>query len=292
MGDSGRLGCGLKAYIEDALAKHTLLNGYNSGVASEPRMTQSNEVQFSITKLPEGRWDYSWVAPPLASEIHIWEFRSEVADWPSRQVGSVLSAEEKERASRFHFQRDTQRFSVTRARMRSILGMYVQSDPRELRFVYTGHGKPSLGDKGADIQFNVSHSGDLAVLAVATGREVGVDIEQVRNNVECEQLAERFFSPGERGMMRELPDHEKLTFFFRLWTCKEAFLKAHGTGLSRSLSSFEIRPGTAPGQILKIKGEGAAEKRWSLIELEAPNGYASAAVADGELGTARVFRLE
>src|SRR5579872_1371588 len=138
-------------------------------------MTHVNQVQLSVTELEANRWDYASVDLPLAAEIHVWEFHSEAPNWPSEQLASLLSADERERAGRFHFQRDAQRFSMTRARMRSILGMYVQSDPRELTFVYAERGKPSLSDTTIDLRFNVSHSGDRAVLAVVTGREVGVD---------------------------------------------------------------------------------------------------------------------
>ncbi len=260
-------------------------------MASELPMNQPNQVRICVTKLDGKRWDYAPVAPASDAEIHVWEFCSEMPDLHREEVAALLSADERERASRFHFHRDTQRFSVTRARMRSILGTYLRSDPRELKFAYAKRGKPSL-EMTTGVRFNVSHSGDRAVLAVTSAREVGVDIEQIRGNVECEQLAERFFSPGERQWIRELTEDQKLIAFFRLWACKEAFLKAHGAGLSRSLSSFEVRLGSTPGQLLRVRGDAEEEKRWSLIELEAFAGYASAAVVDGRIETARVFRLE
>lgn len=173
-----------------------------------------------------------------------------------------------------------------------MLGMYLRVDPRELKFVYSERGKPSLGDPTVDLRFNASHSGDRAVLAVATCREAGIDIEQLRSNVECEQLADRFFSSGERQLIRELSNDAKLNAFFRLWTCKEAFLKAHGAGLSRSLSSFEVGLGSSAGQLLRIRGDVEEEKRWSLMELEACPGYASAVVVDGALKIVSVFRLK
>lgn len=255
-------------------------------------MNQPNQIKVSVTKVDADRWDYAAVPPPGDGEIHVWEFCSEAPDCPREEVAATLSEDERERAARFHFQRDSQRFSVTRARMRSVLGVYVRSDPRELRFAYADRGKPSLVQTTTDIRFNVSHSGDRAVLGVTSGHEVGVDIEQIRINVECEQLAQRFFSPGERQVIHELPEDQKLTTFFRMWTCKEAFLKAHGAGLSRSLTSFEVQLGSEPGQLLRVRGDAEEEKRWALVELEAVPTYASAAVVDGALESARVFRLE
>jgi 4'-phosphopantetheinyl transferase len=252
---------------------------------------ESKQVQTTITNLGGG-WKYPTVAVAGSNEVHVWEFRSDVPDYHTAEVGGLLALEEKERAARFHFQRDAQRFCVTHARMRSILGAYLQSDPRELTFASSPHGKPSIPDIAPDIRFNLSHSGDHAILGVAVAREIGVDVEKTRENVECEQLAERFFSVNEREFMRGLAAEQKLPAFFRLWTCKEAFLKAHGSGLSRTLSSFDVRLGNSPGELLKIRGDASEENRWSLVELESSAGYAAAAVVEGELQAIRAFRIE
>jgi len=251
----------------------------------------SNQVRVTITKL-EGKLNVAPVASPGEAEIQIWEFRSEVPGSRPEDIASLLSADERERAARFHFERDRQRYSVTRARTRMILGAYLQSDPRELRFKYSAREKPSLANASAGIRFNVSHSGDQALVAVASGREIGVDIEQIRSNVECEQLAERFFSPGERRFIRDLAEEKKLHAFFRLWTCKESFLKAHGTGLSRPLSSFDVELDDNPGQLLRIRGDADEENRWSLVELETGSGYPAAATVEGFLETVRIYRSQ
>jgi 4'-phosphopantetheinyl transferase len=250
----------------------------------------SKQVRVTITKLDGSGSIIAPVSSPLPGDIHIWEFRSEMPGARPEDIAALLSPDERERAARFHFQRDAQRFTVTRARTRAILGAYLQSDPRELKFTYSAREKPSLSNASADIRFNVSHSGDQALVAVAKGREIGIDIEQIRSNVECEQLAERFFSLAERKFMRDLPDDQKLRTFFRLWTCKEAFLKAHGIGLSRPLSSFDVSLEDGPGLLLRIKGDAGEENRWSLVELESVSRYPAAAVVDGPLEAVR-YRL-
>jgi 4'-phosphopantetheinyl transferase len=250
----------------------------------------SNQVRVTITKLEGSKSNVVPVASPGEAEIHIWEFRSEIPGSGSDDNASLLSSDERDRAARFRFESDRKRYSVTRARTRMILGAYLQSDPRELRFKYSAREKPSLANASADIRFNVSHSGDQAIVAVANGREIGVDIEQIRRNVECEQLAERFFSAGERRFIRELPEEKKLYAFFRLWTCKEAFLKAHGTGLSRPLSSFDVKLVDNPGELLRIRGDADEENRWSLVEIESASGYPAAVVLEGNLDTMRVYR--
>ena len=239
-----------------------------------------------------GGWGYPSIAIPAAGEIHVWQFRSDVPDYRAAGVAALLAPDEEERAGRFHFQRDAQRFSVTHARVRSILGAYLHSEPGELKFICSQHGKPSLPDITPDLRFNLSHSADRAIVAIATAREVGVDIEHIRENVECDQLAERFFSLKEREFMRGLVAEQKLLAFFRLWTCKEAFLKAHGSGVSRSLSSFDVRLGNSAGELLAIRGDASEENRWSLVELESSAGYAAAAVVEGQLQAIRVFRIE
>jgi 4'-phosphopantetheinyl transferase len=251
----------------------------------------SNQVRVTTTRLEGGGLRLAPLASPLAGEIHIWEFPSEVPESRPEDIAELLSSDERERAARFHFERDRQRFSGTRARTRIILGAYLQSDPRELRFKYSAREKPSLASGPGDIRFNVSHSGGQALVAVAIRQEIGVDIEQIRSNLECEQLAERFFSSSERKFMRELPADEKLRGFFRLWTCKEAFLKAHGTGLSRPLSSFDVTLRDKPGQLLRIKGDAGEEKLWSLTELESTSGYPAAVAVDGALEAMQVYRL-
>jgi len=251
----------------------------------------SSQVRVAISKLDGSMLNVAPVPPPGEGEIHIWEFSPLIPAFRPEEIAGMLSHDERERAARFHFERDRQRFSVTRARTRMILGAYLQSNPRELRFKYSSREKPSLADVSADVRFNVSHSGDQAVVAVASGREIGVDIEQIRSDVECEPLAERFFSPGERKLIRELPEGRRLHAFFRLWTCKEAFLKAHGTGLSRPLSSFEVRLSEEPGKRLRIRGDAGEESRWSLVELESSSGYPAAAAVEGMLNAMRICRL-
>jgi 4'-phosphopantetheinyl transferase len=231
------------------------------------------------------------VTSPCEGEIHVWEFRSEVSEPCPEEFTILLSPDERERAARFHFEKDRLRFSATRARTRMILGAYLQSDPREVLFKYSPREKPHLANASLDIRFNVSHSGDQAVVAVTSGREIGVDVEQIRSNIDCEQLAERFFSPGERKFLQELPEEKRLHAFFRLWTCKEAFLKAHGTGLSRPLSSFDVQLGERLGNLLRIRGNAGEENLWSLVELESSSGYPEAVAVEGPLSAIRAFRF-
>jgi len=230
--------------------------------------------------------------PELSStEIHIWEFPLTASDSEFAAYATLLSEDERTRASRFRFERDARRFSVARASMRSILGGYTGSAGRDLRFDYSRYGKPSLANVTSDIRFNVSHSADLAMLAVVRGREVGVDIETIRAEVETDKLAERFFSPKERESLRAIPSQERISAFFRCWTCKEAFLKAQGLGLSRSLESFDVEVNPERlARILSTRPDPEEAGRWSLFDVQTMPAFAAAAAAQGPATGLRIFR--
>jgi 4'-phosphopantetheinyl transferase len=162
-------------------------------------------------------------------------------------LARLLSADEGERAGRFAFERDRRRYVVARARLRQLLGERLGAAPESLRFVYHAHGKPALArcPGQRDLRFNVSHCGEVAAYAFADGREVGVDIEEVRALPDADALAMRFFSPDERAAYLSLPRQARPRGFFNCWTRKEAFVKALGAGLSQPLDAFDVS--RAPG---------------------------------------------
>jgi 4'-phosphopantetheinyl transferase len=215
-------------------------------------------------------------------EVHLWEFPLSVEKSVEMKLQDLLSEDERARADRFHFERDAKRFSVARGSVRSILAAYSGAEGKDLRFSYSQQGKPRLADENSKIRFSISHSGEQGLLAVTSGREVGADIEAIRDNVEFDQLAERFFSEHERESLRGLPQEKKIRAFYRCWTCKEAFLKAQGVGLSRSLSSFDVEL-SGPVRLLATRPDPAEAQRWSLFEHEASSGYAAAVAIEGTI---------
>ena len=225
------------------------------------------------------------------TEIHIWEFPLTSSDSEFDTLAAMLSEDERARAARFHFEKDSRRFTVARASVRSILGAYVGSTARDLHFDYSRHGKPSLAKAPTDTRFSLSHSGDLAMLAVALGRDVGVDLEVIRMDVETERLAERYFSEQERKSLRALPKEGRIQAFFRCWTCKEAFVKAQGLGLSRSLASFdvEVNPGQ-PTRILATRPDPLEADRWFLHDVTTQPGYAAAVATEGPVAATMILR--
>jgi 4'-phosphopantetheinyl transferase len=229
------------------------------------------------------------VSPLRLQEIHLWEFPLAVTDSLETKLQHLLSEDEQERAARFHFERDARRFRVARGSVRSILAAYSGIEGKDLHFSYSLRGKPRLADNTSKLRFSISHSGERGLLAVTLEREVGADIEMMRDNVEFDQLAERFFSEHERASLRQLPPEQKIRAFYRCWTCKEAFLKAQGVGLSRSLSSFDVEL-TGPVRLLATRPDAAEAELWSLFEHEAAPGYAAAVAVEGTIHS--ISRIE
>jgi len=233
--------------------------------------------------------------PPVpalsGSAIHVWEFPLATSESALADLVKLLSADERVRASRFHFEKDSHRFTVARASVRAILAGYTLSQAGDLQFLYSQQGKPALADDARDIRFSISHSGDLALLAVALGREVGVDVEAIREDVETDKLAERFFSPRERESLRALSLEKRGRAFFRCWTCKEAFLKAQGVGLSRELGSFDVEVDPAqPARLISSRPNSDEAERWWLKDVETLPEYAAAVAIQGSITEMRIFR--
>jgi 4'-phosphopantetheinyl transferase len=197
----------------------------------------------------------------------------------------VLSTEERARAGRFHFQQDRDAFTAARGTLRRLLGSYLDRQPEDLRFVLGPHGKPALlpGTPEAALRFNVSHSGELALIACAWNREVGVDVEKHRPGFAGEAIARRFFSAVEVTSLMALPEAQREAAFFACWSRKEAYIKARGRGLSLSLASFDVSlaPGE-PAALLASRDDPREEGRWSLRALDVVDGYSAAVVVEGK----------
>lgn len=172
-----------------------------------------------------------------------------------RALALWLSCAERQRARRFHFNRDRRRFIVARARLRQLLGARLGVAPESVDLAYGKNGKPALAGRFGHThwRFNVAHCDDVAVYAFSPQREVGIDIEAVRALGEADELAARFFSRRENEAYLALAAHDKPLGFFNCWTRKEAFVKALGDGLSMPLDRFDVSlaPGE-PAQILRI----------------------------------------
>lgn len=218
-----------------------------------------------------------------SDEVHVWRAFFDREKSHLNDLAQTLSEDERLKAERFYFQKDRRRFVVTHGILRNILGRYLKIEPKRLKFSYGSHGKPAIGGvtDGHSLCFNMSHSHGLALFAFTCGRKVGVDVEYVRPMPDAEEIVERFFSPRENAALRTVPAGKKLEAFFNCWTRKEAFLKAIGDGLSRSLDSFEVSlaPGE-PARLLCVGGDPLEASRWRLRALVPAHGYVGAFVVE------------
>jgi 4'-phosphopantetheinyl transferase len=230
-----------------------------------------------------------WHAPPTrltlsSAEVHVWRAPLDSDVSCVERLQGTLSADELHRAARFHFPRDRRRFIVARGVLRDILGRYLGVHPSELCFRYSSYGKPALRHvaDGQELRFNVSHSHELALFAVTHMGEVGIDIEYMRTDFTCERIAERFFSPHERACLRALPAGVKHEAFFSCWTRKEAYIKAHGEGLSLPLDQFDVSlaPGE-PAALLATRSDPQEASRWSMRAFTPAPGYVAALAVEG-----------
>ncbi len=186
-----------------------------------------------------------------------------------------LCPSERQRASRFHYRTDYERYVAARAALRLQLGEFLDSDPNSLNLKYTNHDKPFLED--CTIEFNLSHSGDWILLAFSRSGEIGVDIERIRPIPDMANVAKQSFAESEYGSWEALPQAERIAAFYRCWTRKESFIKAIGEGLSYPLDSFEVTfDPNRPASVASVNGDESLAAEWWMADLPGFSGYAAA----------------
>lgn len=216
-------------------------------------------------------------------EVLVWLVDLDLPGATTATLYARLSDDERDRCARFRFERDQRRFIASHGALRDLLGQYLGIHATEVRFATNAFGKPALTpDLGAELSFNLAHSADLAVIAVAKGADVGVDVECLKAEVECLDVAQHWFSAAESVALKRLAGSNRTESFLTLWTRKEAWAKASGEGLSMpervfasgpkgDWSLFAIRPAPSYLGAVAIKGGG-----WRLRE-----GYWDAEVSSG-----------
>ncbi len=195
--------------------------------------------------------------------VHIWSIP---LDQDPRPIVHLLQPDEVARANRFQFARDARRYRVGRALLRRVLSHHTGIAAAALRFHYNAYGKPALApdQNTGSWEFNLSHSGEHALCAVAQGHAVGIDLEEI-HPVDYLAMAKVVFSTLEQATLAQLSQRQQLLAFFQGWTRKEAYIKAWGQGLSMALTDFDVT--VTPGQaarLLATRPDPAEARRWSL----------------------------
>jgi 4'-phosphopantetheinyl transferase len=227
---------------------------------------------------PASRRRRTWPGP---AEIHLWRSSLDLGPAVLADLSRTLSDDETERARRFRFERDRERFVAARGLLRRLLASYLGTGPPRLDFVTGAHGKPRLaGEPPPSLRFSVSHTADLALYAVASGREVGVDAERIRPDLDVDAVARRFFSINERAALAALPPERRVRASFDCWTRKEAYLKGLGLGLAVPLAGFDVT--VEHGQPVRVSESGSDVHRWFLAEVDVGVGYVGAVAFERE----------
>lgn len=208
--------------------------------------------------------------------VHVWHADLDAARIHHGRLTAALSADEEARASRFRFSEDRRRFELARAILRDLLGRYLRVAPEEIRFDLTETGKPSLSYPASDLDFNLSHSSSQALYALCRGDPVGVDIEATDRSVEETEIVRRFFPEAEADEFDQIPQSRKRQTFFRLWTRREACLKARAlgiTGLKDLRFSLDV-DGTP--RLIKFRSDPTPPGQWTISEIDADAGSVAA----------------
>ena len=197
---------------------------------------------------------------------------------------AVLDGQERARSRRFIHADDRRRFVVSHASMRVLLARCLGVPPDAVRYDRESNGKPRLVPGMGPLQFSLSHSGSVGLLAVTRHRQVGVDVEHVRDMPEALTIAEQHFAPAETEALRSMAPASRRAAFLRCWTHKEAVIKATGEGLGRALDSFELELTPSTAALRQFDGVPAGRSGWSLADLPAPRGHLAAGAFAGAPG--------
>ncbi|MBS0264056.1 MAG: 4'-phosphopantetheinyl transferase superfamily protein [Planctomycetes bacterium] len=230
-------------------------------------------------------WTVPTEFPSLQPDhVHVWLLDLQLSPDRIAELSSHLDPEELVRAGRYHFEKHRRRFIACRCQTREILARYLQSDPRQLTFDYGPQGKPALSApwNSTQLEFNVSNSEELALIAVTWKRPLGVDLEYIKPPHDYDAIARQFFAPEEIAVLDTLTGDARLAGFFDCWTRKEAVLKAVGVGLSVPLNQVvvSVTPG-APAAVLKFQNQAGHQSAWWMQSLDPHSAYAAAIAAVG-----------
>lgn len=221
----------------------------------------------------------SGAARPGSHVVTVWRIALDPARSPDAEALAELSEAERARAALFVTDALRNRWLTAHVAMRRILARELGVRPDEIVYGAGTAGKPFIASPaGSGVEYSFSDSGDLALLAVGRGGALGVDVEAYRSISDLAGVAERFFAPEERAALFALPESERRTGFYRLWTRKEAYIKAIGTGLGHALDRFVVTIGVGDVRLVREDGDASAAERWSLHTVAVPPGYEGALI--------------
>lgn len=245
-------------------------------------------LSLSPVRETSGSWPHL-----AAGDVHLWRAPLPPLAQDLGRLAAWLSTDEAERSRRFRFSRDRHSFIAAHGFLRLTLSRYLGVAPRDLEFAAGTSGKPRLAGTGArHLRFNISHTNGLALIAVTRGREVGVDIERIKPGFDWGEIAPKYFSAPERDALAALPPPQRSRAGYDVWTRKEAWVKAVGTGLMTNLLDFDARPPLdEPAWLGSSTRPAEADGPWTLGTVEAGGGYSAAVAVEGREATIHPVRV-
>ena len=230
-----------------------------------------------------------WQTPPegLAlreGEVHVWRGIVDIPSADLQVCWKTLKTDEQERAQRFRFAQHRTRFISARGMLRKLLGHYLSLAPQDIELGIGLQGKPFVQSQGRDkLYFNVSHSQKLVLIAFSASSEVGIDVEGPQSHLNHQAIAKRIMNKQEASWFHSLPESKRKSALFNCWTRKEAFVKAHGKGLTFPLRDITVTflP-EQPTSIVRIENPELHTLSWSIYSIYARPQYAGALVVAGK----------
>lgn len=211
--------------------------------------------------------------------IDVWLFALDAAPTEVTQFAALLDPDERAQATRLRLAAGRRRYVARHGLLRLLLAGYLDRPAERIAFRCNSFGKPALID-GAGCQFSLSSSGDIGLCAVARGVAIGCDIERRNPRLADRATAQRFFAPAEVAALDGLDEARRIHGFFDCWTRKEAFVKALGAGLMLPLDSFDVTvEANMPPRVERFEGDAAVTDRWTLYNVDAPQGFTGAIAA-------------
>ena len=246
-----------------------------------------DDRSFFIMDIPKIEWTITSQPPVInGEEVHIWRIDlSDFADAAPKFI-QLLSADEQQRASQYHFEKDRNNFIIRRAMLRMLLGSYLDIQPAELNFIYNNFDMPAL-EVEIPIHFNSSSSNGIGIVAITLNARIGVDIEFVDAAFPTLEIAEKYFSADEVRAIRDLPPELQTAAFFDCWTKKEAYVKAVGEGMSHPLPNLAIL--SEKPNSFSVAATSVETKGWSVTSFIPEPQYIASLAYEGKLKTISHF---
>ena len=230
-----------------------------------------------------------------SGHVDVWRIPTRIDESRLTYFESVLSEAQRKRAARLRIAEKRHQYVIAHGLTRRILGHALSVSPAEIEFSRGPKGKPYIGGELAaeGLQFNMTHTSHMALIALTREREVGIDIERVRQNLQWEKLAKRYFSPDEYKSFEVQPANDRLRVFFVCWTRKEAVLKAIGTGIGGGLGSFDVSvdPASAP-RLLGNRWNGRFHGHWSMANIDTGSDYVATLVSERDEVPVRCWHVD